>query len=501
MKPVIYNGSYIVNEDRMDFDQPIEIHFTRFGNTLHRCDENCLFNFHSNETYKVFCNFNEPTTSESTETTENVIKYANLYDLILTSRDEVLESCSNAVFFPYGTTWLHKDIDHLDGIGFYHPSLDQLHENKTNTVSFLMTSHANKVGYDVRHIVWNNANQIPNKVFYSGTRNPVCLNSLLPNDDKKHLFHSKFSIIIESTKEENYFTEKLCDALLTKTIPIYWGCPNIDDFFNTDGMIICESAEDIIEVCKNLDYSKYESMMEHVNENFEEAKKYCVPLTERIETEIKRVMKPKNKKDILLSIGILTLNGRENYFNRLMHHIKLAANKWAEQLELIVAKDNKEASVGTKRNQVLDQANGKFVCFIDDDDMISADYFDDVMNAIIQNDDVDSIGFNGMYYVDEKPMMVFKHSSQFNDTRVLEKVFDNGGNHTGDKVVQYRKCNHLNPVRTTLAKQIRFNEISYGEDSDYSTRLYESNLLKKETYIDKILYHYLYSPSITETQA
>ena len=106
-------------------------------------------------------------------------------------------------------------------------------------------------------------------------------------------------------------------------------------------------------------------------------------------------MKPKNKKDILLSVGILTINGRENYFNRLMHHVKLAANKWAEQLEIIVAKDNREASVGTKRNQVLDQANGKFVCFIDDDDMISAEYFDDVMNSIIKyGDKIDVIGFN-----------------------------------------------------------------------------------------------------------
>ena len=165
MKPIVYNGHYIVNENKMDFDQPVEIHFTRFGNTQHRCDESCLFTFHSNETYKVFCNFNEPTTSESTEITENVIKYANLYDLILTSRDEVLESCSNAVFFPYGTTWLHKDIDHLDGIGFYHPSLDQLHENKTNTVSFLMTSHANKVGYDVRHVVGTTLTKYQTKFF------------------------------------------------------------------------------------------------------------------------------------------------------------------------------------------------------------------------------------------------------------------------------------------------------------------------------------------------
>ena len=157
-----------------------------------------------------------------------------------------------------------------------------------------------------------------------------------------------------------------------------------------------------------------------------------------------------------------------------------------------MAKDNKEASVGTKRNQVLDQANGKFVCFIDDDDMISAEYFDDIMNSIIENGDkIDVIGFNGMYYVDEKPNLVFKHSSKFNDYKGLEDL----------TIVQYRKCNHLNPVKTKIARQIRFNEISFGEDADYSERLYQSDLLKNETYIDKILYHYLFSQTTTETQA
>jgi hypothetical protein len=123
--------------------------------------------------------------------------------------------------------------------------------------------------------------------------------------------------------------------------------------------------------------------------------------------------------------------------------------------------------------------------------MISAEYFDDIMNSIIENGDkIDVIGFDGLYYVDEKPVMVFKHSSKFNDYRTLEN----------DIIVQYRKCNHLNPVKTKIARQVRYNEISYGEDSDYSTRLYQSELLKSETYIGKILYHYLYSDTTTETQ-
>ena len=74
---------------------------------------------------------------------------------------------------------------------------------------------------------------------------------LLPEDDKKHLFKSQFSIAIESTSVENYFSEKLIDCLITKTIPIYWGCPNIEEFFDTRGMIIVNSVDDLIKKVNN----------------------------------------------------------------------------------------------------------------------------------------------------------------------------------------------------------------------------------------------------------
>ena len=97
--------------------------------------------------------------------------------------------------------------------------------------------------------------------------------NFLPDDDKKHLFKSMFSIVVESSKEENYFTEKICDALLAKTIPIYWGCPNIGDFFDVDGMIICNSVDEIMEACKRIenDSRLYEKMKDKVDLNFEKA--------------------------------------------------------------------------------------------------------------------------------------------------------------------------------------------------------------------------------------
>lgn len=47
----------------------------------------------------------------------------------------------------------------------------------------------------------------------------------------------KFMICFENVSAPNYLTEKLINAYCGKTIPIYWGCPNISDFVNMDAIL------------------------------------------------------------------------------------------------------------------------------------------------------------------------------------------------------------------------------------------------------------------------
>jgi hypothetical protein len=53
------------------------------------------------------------------------------------------------------------------------------------------------------------------------------------------LLNYRYSVIIENVKEPDYFTEKLFDCLLCGTLPIYLGAPNIGDYFDVAGMILC----------------------------------------------------------------------------------------------------------------------------------------------------------------------------------------------------------------------------------------------------------------------
>jgi len=97
----------------------------------------------------------------------------------------------------------------------------------------------------------------------------------------------QFSIILENSQQENYFTEKIIDCFLCKTVPIYWGCPNIGDFFDTRGIIILKSVdggiiEELVMQLKKCTPELYQSMLDAVETNYDLALNYAFNYSERL---------------------------------------------------------------------------------------------------------------------------------------------------------------------------------------------------------------------------
>ena len=84
----------------------------------------------------------------------------------------------------------------------------------------------------------------------------------------------RFSITIMNSKEDNYFTETLVDVFRHGVIPIFWGCPNVGEYFNEKGILKFETGQQLIEILDNLSEDLYNSKLKYVKENFEIAKKY-----------------------------------------------------------------------------------------------------------------------------------------------------------------------------------------------------------------------------------
>lgn len=70
----------------------------------------------------------------------------------------------------------------------------------------------------------------------------------------------RYSIAIENCSSEDYWTEKIIDCFLAGTVPVYYGCPNIEHYFPRDSYISIdihkpEEAYSIIEsTCSESDY-------------------------------------------------------------------------------------------------------------------------------------------------------------------------------------------------------------------------------------------------------
>ncbi|MBP9752360.1 MAG: hypothetical protein KBD31_00915, partial [Proteobacteria bacterium] len=55
----------------------------------------------------------------------------------------------------------------------------------------------------------------------------------------------------------------------TLTVPIYMGCPNVGEWFDTRGMIIVNSLEEMKEAISKLTPELYEEMLPYVKKNKE----------------------------------------------------------------------------------------------------------------------------------------------------------------------------------------------------------------------------------------
>lgn len=179
-----------------------------------------------------------------------------------------------------------------------------------------------------------------------------------------------------------------------------------------------------------------------------------------------------------LSILICSLQKRKDYLERLKNILKPQVEKYKNDVEVLLNIDAGEKTTGTKRNELLNLSNSEYIAYIDDDDLISSDYIELVLNAIEKKPDV--IGIHLLMTINGILKGLTYHSLKYKnwyDEPCINNI-----------TLYYRNPNHLNPVKRELALQAKFPEIIIGEDRSYSQKLLP--LLKSEEYIIKPIYIY-----------
>ena len=144
------------------------------------------------------------------------------------------------------------------------------HVNKTKMLSMIFSDKREHEGHRLRHDIAYKFGKVGGFDLYgTGIGNRIPKKETALND-------YMFTIVVENLKIENYFTEKIIDSCLVGSIPIYWGCPNIDKFLDINGIITFNTIDELEDILRNLHEDLYFSKIKHVDNNLTLAKKYEV---------------------------------------------------------------------------------------------------------------------------------------------------------------------------------------------------------------------------------
>jgi hypothetical protein len=204
-----------------------------------------------------------------------VLNNYHLFSGILTWSEEILQKCPNAILFHHvGEGGCGMEINN------YLEDFNEMYPNKKFEISFLSGAKSLIEGHKFRQEIYKIENKIniPKKWFYTlddfnkedfkkgGVGRP---DNIWPS--KKICFtESMYYIGVENINYNNWYTEKITDAFATKTLPIYWGCPNLGDLgYDERGIIRFNTCEELINIVNALTPNVYYEKLPYIEYNCE----------------------------------------------------------------------------------------------------------------------------------------------------------------------------------------------------------------------------------------
>lgn len=166
------------------------------------------------------------------------------FDLILTYHNDFLD-LPHFGFAPYGGTWINRR--------------DWGIKPKSKLCSMLIGSKMSTDGHRIRHSIADMIGQMGYEVDFYGERGtPVGYGQ---ETKYKVLADYHFSIVTETCREDNLFTEWLLDCFALGTIPIFWGAPNIGQYFDPKGILQFDTVDRLQKILAGLTVDQWVSRL------------------------------------------------------------------------------------------------------------------------------------------------------------------------------------------------------------------------------------------------
>jgi len=144
-------------------------------------------------------------------------------------------------------------------------------------------------------------------------------------------------------------------------------------------------------------------------------------------------------------------------------------------VEVLVNADGGEKSTGRKRNELLQQAKGKYVVAVDDDDRVSERYIVELLEAA--KSDADCFSISGYMWTNGSNRRDWHISKNYD--------YCTKQNQQGEDVF-YRFPNHIAPIKRQIAAQFEFPDKYQFEDFEWASKIKASGLIKTEYRIEYV---------------
>lgn len=181
---------------------------------------------------------------------------------------------------------------------------------------------------------------------------------------------------------------------------------------------------------------------------------------------------------LMLSI-MRQCNDKESFnFNRVITGVVNLDRYLFDEVEILVATDDRNVSTGEKRNMLYQNAMGVYSVSIDDDDEIPKYYIEELLKAAKSG--CDCFAINGTISTngtDIKQWIISK-DLPYNTVKVNSREY------------YQRYPNHITPILTSITKQFKFPNITVGEDYNWATQIHNSKFIQTEFTINKEMYYY-----------
>ncbi len=164
---------------------------------------------------------------------------------------------------------------------------------------------------------------------------------------------------------------------------------------------------------------------------------------------------------------------------------KLTKQAEGYSVEVLMLLDNKQRSIGKKREALVQISKGDWIAFVDDDDDVSEDYVSSIMQHATRNNLGKVIVFETLVTLDSLPGVICQHGMEFENEDYSRQGFK-------------RKPWHMHAMPGSFARRCEFPDTNYGEDWPWCEMVL--GYVYDQVKIDKVLYHYRFNSVLTEAK-